>query len=325
MTKPIAATSILATVLFAAACGPQGGHVDLSNAHMAKGSSPIIGGTVDSGHPKVVLLYNRVQGYLCTGTVIGPSVVLTAGHCTWNEAGSTEGTASEFDVFGGTDVVNAGYDWKLGVTQIHTNPNYNPTGFGVGDSGIVILDDIAPTGSMAWASSDQGQISVGAPFTAVGFGITGAGTNTSGTKRTVALSVTALDANEFEFGSSTSNTCSGDSGGPAIMNLSGVDTVVGIVSYGDANCTQYGRDVRTDYAPTSTFIQQYADVTVTPTPGPTSTPTATPTATPPVNNAKDDSPFKSFGCDVVGLDASAGGALSMLLGAALALARRKRS
>src|SRR5678809_1164168 len=48
--------------------------------------SAIVGGTTDSGDPAVVLVIigdpNGGYIYMCTGEVISPHVVLTAGHCT---------------------------------------------------------------------------------------------------------------------------------------------------------------------------------------------------------------------------------------------------
>src|SRR5690242_2690234 len=40
---------------------------------------PIVGGTIDNGDPAVPAIY--IGGGLCTGTLISPHVILTAGHC----------------------------------------------------------------------------------------------------------------------------------------------------------------------------------------------------------------------------------------------------
>src|SRR5207248_5816393 len=66
---------LLFAALFCACASPE-------SAHVSKRSSPIIGGTTDSGHAAVVLLYNSQNSSLCSGTIIAPNVVLTAAHCT---------------------------------------------------------------------------------------------------------------------------------------------------------------------------------------------------------------------------------------------------
>src|SRR6266542_6196421 len=43
-------------------------------------SSSIIGGTPDSGDPAVILLRGSFGGF-CSGTLVAPTVVLTAAHC----------------------------------------------------------------------------------------------------------------------------------------------------------------------------------------------------------------------------------------------------
>jgi uncharacterized protein (TIGR03382 family) len=40
--------------------------------------------------------------------------------------------------------------------------------------------------------------------------------------------------------------CSGDSGGPSFATIDGVTKVVGITSFGDQDCSQFGADTRTD-------------------------------------------------------------------------------
>src|SRR5262245_51911880 len=47
--------------------------------------SPITGGAVDQGDPSVVaILGSTGGGYICTGTLIAPNLVLTAHHCVAN-------------------------------------------------------------------------------------------------------------------------------------------------------------------------------------------------------------------------------------------------
>lgn len=312
--------------------------------HLAKGSSPIIGGTTDSGHPAVGLLYNSSQGYLCSGTLIAPNVFLTAGHCT-----QPDSNAANYQVGGGTDPFN-GADWVFDVSEVHTNPAYNQNDFGIGDTGILILTNgqgNVPQ-PMAWLDhTDDSAYQTGTNFTAVGYGITSGSGQDSGTKRTVSLQVMDQDSQNFAYGSQSKNTCEGDSGGPAIENINGVDTVIGTVSYGDSNCQQYGVDMRVDEE--SSFISQYANASTAPTPTPSATPSATPTSNPtptpnPTStpggggnggnggnggsgNGNDGGSPNIGGCDVASTGVPGlGGAFALLAGLGLATmaARRRR-
>ena len=47
-------------------------------------------------------------------------------------------------------------------------------------------------------------------------------------------------------GDSRHGTCNGDSGGPAFMRIDGVETIVGVTSYGNADCSDGGFDARVD-------------------------------------------------------------------------------
>ncbi len=262
----ILACTISATLLLSA-CGPapegdETGDV-AAPAALESTSNEIIGGATDGGDPAVVLIYNHTVGYLCTGTVIAPRVVLSAGHCSTTSETCTAGTcqaapASQYDIVGGTNLqTQGGADWVAGVTAVHPHPQADLSQL-THDMSIFILDQDAPVTPLAWQKDvDDTKYAVNTPFKAVGYGITDAAaqTDTSGIKRTVGLKIVQTATDAFAYGSSTKNTCSGDSGGPAIATIAGVETVIGTVSYGDQNCTQYGVDMRTDY--NGAFIATY--------------------------------------------------------------------
>ena len=57
----------------------------------------------------------------------------------------------------------------------------------------------------------------------------------------------ASDANLLCFNQTdTKGKCSGDSGGPSFAMINGKQTVVGVTSFGDQNCQQFGADTRTN-------------------------------------------------------------------------------
>lgn len=330
MKKILVAAASLAFL----ACGQE--TIPRAKPHML--SSPIVGGTVDNGHPAVVLVYNSSQGYLCTGSLIDTDVVLTAAHCV------EDTNASHYQVAGGTNPFN-GAEWVENATQVAAHPSYNPQTVGQADVGVVVLAGAPPVAPMQWLKVvDHSAYAEGTLFTAVGYGITSGTAQDDGTKRKVDLKITELYSDAFLYGDSSAsgqgvegdpyndgkNSCSGDSGGPAIRNIGGEDVVIGVVSFGDQSCAHYGADMRTDYfAP---FISQYATGGGT---GPTPTPTANPTNTPgpggddddddggtnPGNPTEEDEGLGLFGCRVV----RATGPLPLLpIAAFLLLALRRR-
>ena len=95
----------------------------------------------------------------------------------------------------------------------------------VGDNGAVY----ASTNGVSWRRQTalsqwlRGVAFGNNTFVAVGFGLANSpsGSDTTGTKRVVTMSVTSHDAVEFRYGSGSKNTCSGDSGGPALEMIDG--------------------------------------------------------------------------------------------------------
>ncbi len=277
---------LLLLAFLATGCGPQ---PTLPRGEPHHLSSGIVGGTVDNGHDAVAIIVNTQQGYICTGTLIDYRVILTAAHCV------EDTNASHYQVGGGTDPFGVGADWVENAVEVAAHPSYDPQTIGVRDVGIVVLAGDPPVAPIAWQKTvDNGVYTIGTPFTAVGYGITSGQAQDSGVKRTVDLQVTDLGSDAFAYGSASGNTCSGDSGGPALRTIGGQETVIGVVSYGDQDCAQYGVDMRTDY--NATFISQYATGTG---PGPTPTPSGTPTPGPnPTNPAEEDEGYGLFGCSV---------------------------
>jgi secreted trypsin-like serine protease len=83
-----------------------------------------------------------------------------------------------------------------------------------------------------------------------GFAQTGAGTKRDATTRLNSISNVVLDIGDLFH-----KTCNGDSGGPAFMTIDGVETLVGVTSYGFIFCLGDGFDTRIDLY--NSFIAQY--------------------------------------------------------------------
>lgn len=219
-------------------------------------SSEIINGQADNGHPAVVAIRWQVTtakgtgGSICTGTLVAPRTVLTAGHCVRPEDASMR--FSNYEVVFGSNA-NSATARRLPVASVVPHPRYNPQVFGAFDIGVVLLAADAPVKPIPVAKSLPNL--TGRPVTHVGFGHTvsinretksGAG----GQKFMLTLPVTEHSNITLRTGNGQSGICNGDSGGPALANMNGGEVVVGVHSYIDDvdRCLRNGYSARTDIA-----------------------------------------------------------------------------
>jgi uncharacterized protein (TIGR03382 family) len=238
--------------------------------------APIIGGTPDTGDPAVVLVLigdpNTGMGAICTGEVVSPHVVLTAGHCV---ASSSVGASQQFQVFLGNNLDTATNRTQfIQVKEVHAHPDYSNAVFGKNDVGVVITAqalNIAPL-PMNRTAIDTGD--VGQTVRLIGYGVTSGSDSTgmtAGTKRQTTTTISNVTSYLIELGDATNNTCEGDSGGPALMTMGGVETIIGVTSFGDQGCSAGGADSRVDvYA--DSFVQPYIDANDPPPPDMTPAP-----------------------------------------------------
>ncbi|MFN2225507.1 MAG: S1 family peptidase [Anaerolineae bacterium] len=206
----------------------------------------------------------------CSGTLVHPQVFLTAGHCT---EGLDEYGIEQVWVNFHPYAVNP--DTLLPVAQVITHPDYAWGGANPHDVGLLVLaepvDGIAPAQLPAEGLLDElkrsGQLRSGpddAGFTVVGYG---------GTLSWPPPEITYDDVRQYaesEYKALTQvwlhmfqnrladdgGTCFGDSGGPAFWTApDGSEILVGITSWGDAQCVATGFDYRVDIPETLDFVQ----------------------------------------------------------------------
>jgi secreted trypsin-like serine protease len=222
-------------------------------------ASTIIGGTPTTDRPNVVALYAHVPdagtGALCTAEVVSPTVVLSAAHCVHpDEVGAT----ADFYVFTGSDLTNpATRGDVLQVSEVHWDPAWSKDNLQAGhDFSVVLLAQPTSIAPMAINRAPLDSSLQGSPVTIIGYGLNNAFQQTgAGVKRTASVSLAGWDDQFVQTGNFTTGICNGDSGGPVIAALNGVDTIIGVNSFGFLFCAGQSNSTRPDT--NLDFISQY--------------------------------------------------------------------
>lgn len=216
----------------------------------------IVGGTKVSATDPItsstVALVTPKGKSFCTGSLIGPKLVVTASHClvdyddeltvafgTVAKSGSIKPenlrVASKF-------FVHEDYNTDAMDEEDPTNaPN---------DIALVHLKEAAPAGfKPVNVLKDSDSVAEGETLTLAGFGLTHHMFGTSGTLRKVNTKIKKLLTNvkELEFGEKANmSACMGDSGGPAFVVRNNKLVLIGVTSRGSSRCDSTGiyTDVR---------------------------------------------------------------------------------
>ncbi|MBL8156441.1 MAG: trypsin-like serine protease [Anaerolineae bacterium] len=218
-------------------------------------------------HPYVGLMVAQDANggvlWRCSGTLMSPTLFLTAGHC-------TEAPAAHVEIWFASDVdagrPGNGYPNKgeVGGTP-YTHPQYNPNAFVLYDLGVVVLDKPMPMSKygalpklnvLDKMARQRGLQDV--TFTAVGYGlqrinpvfVESARVRMLARPHLIMINVPGFTG-DFSIllsnNASTGGTCFGDSGGPNFIGDSNV--VGGVTSFGiNGNCAGTGGVYRVDRA-----------------------------------------------------------------------------
>ena len=213
-------------------------------------SSPALAGALDTpvvgGHaaqpgewPEVALVV--APNALCSGTLVAPDVVLTAGHCI---------EAHPFEVIVGTTDYSKPGGEKIPVASAIAYPDWQHQY----DVGVLLLahpSTARPRAIAATCTADD-HVKNGALVRVVGFGLTtAAGTGSNSLLEEATLPITdatcTRDAacnpaiapgGELAAGGRGTDSCFGDSGGPLYVDVLRNAPLLGVVSRGEANAGQ---------------------------------------------------------------------------------------
>ncbi|MFF3451552.1 trypsin-like serine protease [Streptomyces sp. NPDC002667] len=210
-------------------------------------------------------------GFFCGGSVVSPTKILTAAHCTKDENGKTYDWAANgavvtntaqlptTDSAGNTDLHNG---TVTGVSRQWTHPSYSPSTINNDIAVITLATPVAVKPIRMTTSGDTASYAAGTKATLYGWGRTTSTTqDISETLKTATLPINSdstcntamrsvlggvdafveghmICAGDPASGTDarTTSACNGDSGGPLIVN----GRIVGVVSWGVENCVKKG-------------------------------------------------------------------------------------
>jgi len=273
-----------------------------------RGKRPrIIGGygAVPSDWPFMAfILYFDANGdpeFNCTGTVVAPNVVLTAGHCAVDETTGAPLDPSGFAVVtGSVDWTDTAQRQLSAVSRVIVDPAYDPIS-DESDAALLVLSDPTTAATIPLATTTDTYLETGG----TGAYIAGWGETFSGdpylqddlqwAPTVVQPSGYCAELNSYFDESSElcavdppdflTGTCNGDSGGPlAAYGPSGQLVEIGITVLGPVDCNTDTADYFTATIPLSSWVAGWIQAVAPPPPSPppASAPPASapPTSTP---------------------------------------------
>jgi V8-like Glu-specific endopeptidase len=206
---------------------------------------PIVGGTMDTADPAVGIIsaaQGQFGGWSCTGTLISPTIFLTAGHCVQPADATTT-----FQVYFGPDQNSAiASDW-VQVKEYHLHPQFNINNLPAGhDCAVLVLGAAQSTPSKPYNHDGVSDGDKGQPVRVVGYGLTVGGGTSFGQKRQLSTTIDGYTGGVIQIGQTGTTTCQGDSGGPMYRIINGVETIYGVTSYGENGCVGAASETRVD-------------------------------------------------------------------------------
>jgi hypothetical protein len=178
----------------------------------------------------LIVFYDQAPRLTCTGTLIAPDVVLTAGHCLHFLGRRLPGFVL------GPQVAAATPETTVRALRVVVHPQFvvrADSGAPFHDLALVLLErplrGVAPEKLLS--KSESATISIGAGVDLVGYGQMTPDTKVVGTKNRGRSKLVETRPFEWVIGApSEPQNCDGDSGGPAFVKIAGKRRLMGIAS-----------------------------------------------------------------------------------------------
>lgn len=258
--------SAAAAILTLSAFSPVSAQVlNIIGGHPAQAGDAIASSTVlIVGELAPAKAGGQPQQYICTGSLLAADIVVTAAHCVAEDINNPVNAANMRLVFG---LAVTPTTTTLPPLRTPTGYVYNPgwqgavngaeSGSDTHDIAILHFDGGLPAGyAPATLLPASDPITAGMTVTLAGYGVsngvkdTGAGTlrivNNVPVEQTLGRTEVVMNQ------TGGVGSCSGDSGGPAFLNVNGQELLWGVTSRGDKTCAQVG--IYTRISPYMNFI-----------------------------------------------------------------------
>jgi trypsin len=252
-------------------------HWPRSHLHLARpvAGPAIVGGKAASqgqfGFMAFIIYFqSNTTAQICSGTVVSPNVVLTAGHCGLDENSGRPLDPSKFQVVTGSIDWTSSAGQVSAVSRVIVDPAYDAS-TNDSDAAVLVLATPTRSPSVRLANSGDGNLQrPGASAVIAGWGQTSASSDAPNVLRWAATVVqssaycqqfsstydAALQLCAVDRPNKDVATCNGDSGGPLVAtDASNHPVEIGITSYGSADCNTVTADYFTAVDPLSGWVQ----------------------------------------------------------------------
>ncbi len=201
----------------------------------AESAQPIVGGAVDRTTTSVVSVHREGATELCTGVVVAPRVVLTAGHCVWAPGRYTVGFGDD----------GRAPEAQIEVTRVALYPTATSTesdlAGGIDLAALELASDAAVPPMPVRSAPLPGEL-LGARVDVIGVGRSGLSSPTSSPRARVSTTVSRVCSRLLRLGDGTANACDGDSGGAVLYG----GELAALVSFGLGGCNTPSSHTRLD-------------------------------------------------------------------------------